>query len=260
MVKASKTFLGRARSWTKKQGLHGPGAFLRFVMMTFVERLNAESGDFVFKGGNLLWVYIKTPRSTVDLDFSTKQIASHEAVEEALKRVCLTEQDGVTFNLKAFSPVERPDGKGAAVRIGYQTNEGQSNQFEVDIVYALPALTISIPSPISDGVEIVAVTVENIIADKLSAAHRFKSGNTRMKDFDDLWRISKADSTHIVWQVLSELLKERVIVPGLDLAWISVEMDLAWAAHLAANAGLPASLRTLMNEVNNWWKGGLNVS
>ena len=41
MAKDSKTFLARARSWTKKQGLHGPGAFLRFVMMTFVERLNA---------------------------------------------------------------------------------------------------------------------------------------------------------------------------------------------------------------------------
>ena len=129
----------------------------------------------------------------------------------------------------------------------------------MDIVYAIPALTISIPSPISDGVEIVAVTVENIIADKLSAGHRFKSGNTRMKDFDDLWRISKAASTPISWRALSEVLMERAIIPELDLAWISVEMDRAWAAHLAANSGLPASLRTVMNEVNQWLKGGLNA-
>jgi hypothetical protein len=229
-------------------------------MMTFVERLNADSSDFVFKGGNLLWVYIKTPRATVDLDFSTKQIASHEAVEDAIKRVCLSEKDGVTFALKAFVPVERPEGKGAAVRIGYLTNEGQSNLFEVDIVYAIPALMISIPSPISAGAEIVAVTVENIIADKLSAAHRFKSGNSRMKDFDDLWRISKADSPPIAWQVLSVVLAERAIVPQLNLAWMSTEMDRAWAAHVAANPGLPGNLRTVMNEVNQWLQEGLNAS
>jgi hypothetical protein len=80
-----------------------------------------------------------------------------------------------------------------------------------------------------------------------------------MKDFDDLWRISKADSTPIAWQVLSEVLAERGIMPELNLAWISVEMDLAWAAHRAANPGLPASLRTMMNEVNQWLKGGLNA-
>ena len=70
MAKRSETIIGKARSWSKKQGLYGPGAFLRFIMMNFVERLNQVSEDLVFKGGNLLWIYIKTPRSTVDLDFS----------------------------------------------------------------------------------------------------------------------------------------------------------------------------------------------
>jgi hypothetical protein len=35
--------------------------------------------------------------------------------------------------------------------------------------------------------------MENIIADKLSARQQFGSGNTRMKDFDDLWRIIQSD-------------------------------------------------------------------
>ena len=71
MAKKPETIIGKSRSWAKTQGLHGPGAFLRFVMMTFVERLNQVSEEFVFKGGNLLCIYIKTPRSTVDLYFST---------------------------------------------------------------------------------------------------------------------------------------------------------------------------------------------
>ena len=118
MPKGAKTFLARARQLTRKHGLHGPSAVLRFVMITFVERLNAERDDFVFKGGNLLWVYMKTPRSTVDLDFSTRQLSSHAAVEDALKGVCLKDRGGVIFFLKALMPVERADGMGDAVRIG----------------------------------------------------------------------------------------------------------------------------------------------
>jgi hypothetical protein len=226
-------------------------------MMTFVERLNAVSQDFVFKGGNLLWVYIKTPRSTVDLDFSTKHIATHAAVEDALKGVCFKEHDGVIFFLKGFVPVERPDGLGASVRIGYRTNQGQSNEFELDIVYALPAQMMSIPSPISEGATIVAATVENIIADKLAASHRFKGGNTRMKDFDDLWRISKSLSFPIDWQILRELLANRGISPVLDVAWINGEMEAGWSVYLARNPDLPPRLVTVMTEVNLWLTKGL---
>ena len=72
MAKDNVTFIARGRRWAKENNLHGPKAFLRFVMMTFVENLNAISSDFVFKGGNLLWLYIKTPRTTVDIDFVTR--------------------------------------------------------------------------------------------------------------------------------------------------------------------------------------------
>lgn len=112
------------------------------------------------------------------------------------------------------------------MRIGYRTNEGQFNEFELDIVYALPAQMMSIPSPISEGATIVAATVENIIADKLAASQRFKGGNTRMKDFDDLWRISKSLSFPIDWKILRELLANRGISPALDLAWINDEMEM----------------------------------
>jgi hypothetical protein len=61
MDKKTKTFYQRAKSWAAKEKLTGASAFSRFVMMTFVDHLNQVTDEFVFKGGNLLWVYIRTP-------------------------------------------------------------------------------------------------------------------------------------------------------------------------------------------------------
>jgi len=54
MVKVPKTFYAQAKSWMTKNQSHGSHAFLRFVMLVFVERLSQVSEDFIFKGGNLL--------------------------------------------------------------------------------------------------------------------------------------------------------------------------------------------------------------
>src|SRR5690349_15669524 len=78
--KMLKTFQARSRSWAAKNGISGPQAFLRYVMLSYLEALGQVSSDFVFKGGNLLWVYIETPRATVDLDLATLTLESHAAV------------------------------------------------------------------------------------------------------------------------------------------------------------------------------------
>jgi len=72
------------------------------------------------------------------------------------------------------------------VTVGYETPQGAKNRFEVDIVYALGTDAQEISSPVHAEIMLRSATIENIISDKLSACHRFKSGNTRMKDFDDL--------------------------------------------------------------------------
>jgi len=75
-----KTFLAQAKSWATRNKLFGKQAFLRHVIFQFVEQLNAISDDFIFKGGNLLWVYLHTPRTTIDLDLSTLRTNTHESV------------------------------------------------------------------------------------------------------------------------------------------------------------------------------------
>ncbi len=50
MNRTVKSFLATAKSWLAEHDLHGPHAFLRFVMLVFVQRLNEVTDEFVFKG------------------------------------------------------------------------------------------------------------------------------------------------------------------------------------------------------------------
>lgn len=63
----------------------GRQAFSRFIMLTFLDGLQEVSGDFIFKGGNLLWHYVKTPRETIDLDLATLSLNSHQEVRKCIE-------------------------------------------------------------------------------------------------------------------------------------------------------------------------------
>ena len=208
-----KSFLATARSWISKNQLHGPHAFLRFVMLAFVQHLNEVTDEFVCKRGNLLWLYIKTPRSTVDVDFVTRLLASHEEVRKKLEEVCQKSDGNIQFSIKSFNAVEQQGNLGAAVTIGYVTSEGQENTFDLDIVYAIPSSVTKINSPLEAEESISVATMENIISDKISTCHRFRGGNPRMQDFDDLWRISMFQPSPVRWELLQEIAARNRCYP-----------------------------------------------
>jgi len=252
MAKLPKTFFAQAKSWMTKHQSHGSHAFLRFVMLVFVERLSQVSEDFVFKGGNLLWIYIKTPRPTIDVDFATKSLDSDVEVRKALEAACSQGDSSIIFQIKSFRPVGQAGAKGAAVSMLYRTAEGQENSFDLDVVYAVQTLTRQLPSTINHDVLVNVATMENIVADKLAASERFKGGNTRMKDFDDLWRISRTVPSPIDWAILRQVLAERGIVSALDHGWLNQQMLRRWASHRSRSKGLAEELAMAFDAINSW--------
>ena len=123
--------------------------------------------------------------------------------------------------------------------------------------FHVPTAATRIQSPLDEEQSITVVTMENIIADKLSASNRYSSGNTRMKDYDDLWRISKLDPPIVNWSELKTILESRLIQNQLDPAWITANMIQNWSNHCRRNHGLPEDLQQLMDEVNSWLSRGL---
>ena len=246
------TFGARAKSWAAKQGLHGPQAFFRFVIFTYLDCLSKESDEFIFKGGNLLWLYTHTPRQTVDLDLVTRTINETNKVKALLGNAC-RHAEGVEFNLKSIKEVSAEGFLGAAVTMGYATEDGASNSFDLDIVYVLPTKTTVLQSPIPGQSTIHSATLENVVADKISACHRFGSGNTRMKDYDDLWRLA-AEKRKVDWKVIKSLLTKHGNQIDLRNEWINDEMNSAWKRHIRRYKDLPEDLTTVLNQINQWIK------
>jgi hypothetical protein len=223
-------------------------------MLRFLDELQATSDDFVFKGGNLLWHYIKTPRETVDLGLSTQTLKSHIEIKRVVEK-SFSAHDKIEFKIKDFKEIEGSQEVGAAITLEYETLTNQKNQFAIDIVYALPTDISLVKSTVS-GEARKSASIENIIADKLSASHRFKSGNTRMKDFDDLWRISKSD-LQINPKKLNAILKERGISSQLELEWVSY-LEQSWKRHSKSYRDIPKDLNSVFLEVNDWINGLLS--
>jgi hypothetical protein len=244
----SDDFWTKFQRWKKEQNQFGKQAFAKFMMLNFLDGLVNISDEFVFKGGNLLWHYIKTPRETTDLDLSTLTLASHYEVQEQLKKSFL-QHIGVNFYLKEFLEIEKEDGRGAKATIGYSTEQGQANQFKIDIVYALVTDLAKVSSTITKK-HYQAASVENIIADKMAAAFKFGSGNTRIKDFDDLWRISKSN-IKIDQRKLRDIFTQRQIEFELPIHWAEFMAE-AWKAHFYRYKDVPKELEDVFNDINFW--------
>jgi hypothetical protein len=249
-IAKKKSVLAEARSWAAKKKLFGAQAFLRYVILNFAENLNQVSDEFVFKGGNLLWVYIATPRATIDLDLATLSTHSHSRVRQLIEKACNRESD-LKYTLHSFKEIEQEGKSGAAVSVVYKTDQGASNRFDIDIIYALDSDFQMMDSPVHSEIKIRSASLENIIVDKLAACHRFGAGNTRMKDYDDLWRLSQSDSS-IDEKKLKRLLKTRKVAARLNEEWINPEIDRSWVAHWKKYQDLPVKLEKLFKMVNKW--------
>lgn len=202
----NSVFLDGFKSWKKERNQTGTMAISRYVMSVFVDELNRLfPEEYILKGGNLLWHYIKTPRPTVDLDLTTLTRTEAELVLADIKKV---QSNGITFSINRSEVKQSNMSVGLQLRISYETDSGQNGIFGIDCVLACPTDVAQI---IFLKKEVAAASIENIILDKLHACHRFAEGNTRMKDFDDLYRIAVDTGVRIRSDILKNLAEYRRI-------------------------------------------------
>ena len=245
----NKKFIVRARKFIKNNNLKPPDGFLKYVIFNYVEAINKISDKFVLKGGNLLWIYIKTPRATVDLDFSTIAINSHKEVKKILKKACKL-AEGIMYEVLKFEKLDKKGQNAAKAYMNYTTEDGASNKFEIDIVYNLEVRCINIRLPIEQKAKALSASLESIIIDKIKSCNQFRSGNTRIKDFDDLYRIAKSSHVRFNEDSIEKFLRSQKYKYVLDKAWISDEMKIAWKKHQKRYKDLPKRLENLFNFVN----------
>lgn len=245
--------------WKTENSEHGPRAMTRYVIMQFVAGLQAVAPDrYIFKGGNLLWHYIKTPRSTVDVDFATDIKLE---IDQVLQDFTKVQIEDCTFLIKSHNIVSNSEKSGIALQMEFMTEEGSTNPFGIDIVFAVKTHSNRIKL---ENTQVTAASLENIIVDKVAACHRFAGGNTRMKDFDDLYRIAISNQK-IDPVILLKIAKERSVELSLDSKWLNKQLKEAWVEYTQKKvyksaSNLPKDIAQLIVITNEYLLHVTNVA
>lgn len=162
-------------------------------------------GDrFILKGAMLFTIWSNTPhRMTKDVDLLSRGDNSIENIETIFREICQLEvfPDGLAFDETSVKgTLIKADQEYPGVRIiltAFITNTRTRINLQVDvgfgdIVTPTPQL-INLPTLLPDfpTAQLYAYSKETVIAEKFEAMVLLGIGNTRMKDFYDLWYLSQ---------------------------------------------------------------------
>lgn len=169
----------------------------------FLYRLSKSEyrDQFILKGAMLFSVWSKQPlRPTKDLDLMAYGEASEEYLRKVFTEICriAVDDDGIVFDPESIeiNPI-REDQEHDGQRIKLLAMLGNAKiRLQIDIGFG-DAITpkasiIEYPSLLgSSPVMLKAYPKETVIAEKLNAMVVLGIANSRMKDFYDLWMMSK---------------------------------------------------------------------
>jgi predicted nucleotidyltransferase component of viral defense system len=174
-----------------------------FAIERFIYRLSKSpyADKFILKGALMFSAWCgPASRPTMDLDLLGKIDNRLEVITAVIKDTCLidVEPDGIFFNaetVEAFRITEDAEYEGVRVRVhGGLGNARVSIQIDIgfgDVIVPSPEKVdypaiLDFPAP-----ELKGYTMESTIAEKFQAMVKRGVLNSRMKDFLDIWVLSR---------------------------------------------------------------------
>lgn len=176
---------------------------IQFMQERFLARLEKSKyrDQFVLKGALLLLAYdMPSVRPTKDIDFLGDQISNQtDEIESAIKQIAEIDlEDGVEFNgnqIEIDEITKDADYKGLRVRISASVG-GDQQRLQIDIgfgdVIVHGPVEMSYPTLLDfDSPTVKAYSLESAIAEKFQAIVSLGIFGSRMKDFYDIWFLTK---------------------------------------------------------------------
>jgi hypothetical protein len=174
-----------------------------YAIERFLYRISKSpnSDRFILKGALMFSVWSSlNSRPTMDIDLMGRIDNSLDVIVAAMKDACKTEveNDGMAFDPESVTAVRiTEDAEYQGVRVRIQGNLGNARiSLQIDIgfgdeVYPHPGkirypTLLDFPAP-----ELSGYTMESTIAEKFQAMVKLGILNSRMKDFYDIWLLSK---------------------------------------------------------------------
>ena len=174
-----------------------------FAIERFIYRLSKSpyADRFILKGALMFSAWCgPASRPTMDIDLLGKIDNRLEVITAAIKDVCLMDvkADGISFNAETVETVritEDAEYEGVRVRVqGGIGNARVSIQIDIgfgDVIIPNPS-KVSYPTILDfPAPELKGYTMESTIAEKFQAMFKLGVLNSRMKDFYDIWVLSR---------------------------------------------------------------------
>ena len=218
-------------------GLTLPQVQLLLCHERFLARLYSlnEGPHFIWKGGSLILRFyqgLEKPRFTVDLDFLAEGIRMAKVETTFKKAINIHLEDGFEYFNVRSTPMERetPYG-GERFEIDWNLfGRGQPESLKIDIcagddvdfeivksqdLFLVPEQDLSLK----------VYPAEFIFAEKFETAVRFYTGNTRLKDFIDMYTlVKKGINPKKTRNAINRCLKRRE-TSLLEKPWKKIFMD-----------------------------------
>lgn len=229
----------------------------RYSLERLLYRLSiSEHADhFLLKGALLFDLWFDVPhRPTRDADLLGFGSSELRSLEETFKEICAIEaDDGVCFQANSVHAEEiRKDANYAGIRITLvSTLDGARSHLQIDIGFgdAVTPAPVQIEYPVLlddlDAPRLQAYPKYTAIAEKFEAICSLGMGNSRMKDYFDLWilaRYSDLSGDTLKQAIHATFSRRQTPIPttpplGLTEEFASdTQKQTQWTAFLRRNA------------------------
>ena len=197
------------------------------LMLYFIERIlyrisvSKYRDVFVLKGGLLLYTILDDKaRATKDIDLLARELASTlDGLQKIFKEVCSIEADDAvrfdTETIRAERIKEDAAYEGVRIKVtAFLDKSKKTLQFDIGFgdVIVPKAVEMEYPSLLDmDTPKIKAYSIESVIAEKFEAMLYLAEANSRMKDFYDVYVLSKTScfDGRVLYEAISQTLQRR---------------------------------------------------
>ena len=196
-MKTPEQLKGAIRNISKQKNLHAQEVLQIFMFERILERLSLSpyKKNFVLKGGLLISSMIGiSERTTMDMDTTVRGIDMDETnIKRIVKEIfSIDAGDGILFQFEKIEPI-REDDDYNNFRIHFTAVYGKiKNKMKMDITtgdeITPAAIEYSFHTMFDEkDIEVYAYTLETILAEKYETVIRRGIGNTRSRDYYDLY-------------------------------------------------------------------------
>ena len=213
----SEQLKGKIRNIAKEKNLSSQEILQMYLFERVLERLSKSkySKNFILKGGFLIASMIGIDeRTTMDIDTTVKGLSmDKETIEPIIKEILSIDvNDGIEFEYSRMEPI-REDDDYNNFRVFFNAKYGKiNNPMKMDVTtgdeITPAAIEYKYPTIFDDGeIDIIAYNLETILAEKYETIIRRNIGNTRARDYYDLYMLYAIYKDSLNAYILEEAIK-----------------------------------------------------